>query len=260
MGPKFAQSQSSGADRSPQTTFAPPDQTGAAPTDPNLLVQLEMLRVLRGMQNDQGSRREPEEDEDWKAKTSLGKAAAGMRRHKTRLKSRPKAVIDEFRDSVLEGLNVKPGQPWSYVDMHKTVPWGQYRSLQRCYILMMNIIEHLDNGDIAQGTALACQSSKAIQQCALQQGNWKVAWGFTGLHDPLTRRTFAGSLEELEVVADWLKAEEEIHQKARKGVSANLSDQESDDGSRRKSKAEKKAAGAAAKAKASAVAKAKAAP
>ena len=195
---------------------------GGALPDTSALVQLEMLRMLRGMRDEDRRRQGPDgedlfADEDRPA-TSLGKAVAGMTRHRDRMKSRPRAIVEQFREDCRDELAVRSDEPWSYPDMARRIEWGQYRGMQRSYILIMHVIELLDRGETMRAHALACQSAKAFHQVALSGGQWKVAWALTGLPDPLTRKRFAGTATELEAVADFVKAEEELDKKSRGGM------------------------------------------
>ena len=82
-------------------------------------------------------------------------------------------------------------------------------------MLFSHIVRLLDNGQPLRAQTLSVQSCKACHQACLSGGQWRLAWPFTGLPDPLSRRRFAGSASELEVMADWIKAEDEIEKKAK---------------------------------------------
>ena len=73
---------------------------------------------------------------------------------------------------------------------------------------------------------MAIQSAKAFHQCSADLGNWKVAWAYFGVVDPLARKKWAGTARELEVMADWIKTEEEVEKKARTSLKNNVSDGE----------------------------------
>ena len=77
-------------------------QAGTGPPDPSLLVSTEMLRMIREMRSEDKRRRGVGGEDlfldEAKAATSLGKAVAGMHRHCERLRTRPKAIIDQFRE------------------------------------------------------------------------------------------------------------------------------------------------------------------
>ena len=47
---------------------------------------------------------------------------------------------------------------------------------------------------------------KAKVQAVLQQGDWSAAWLLTGLADPLAKKEFGGTKEELAVVSGYMDA------------------------------------------------------
>ena len=119
---------------------------------------------------------------------------------------------------------------------------------------MANILELLDQGQGLQAQALTVQSMKAVHQCVLNNGSWKLGWPLTGLQDPLSRRKFAGSASELELMADFVRAEEEVEKKSKNtngGGNLKVSDGDNDDEDAKGAKSR------AAKAKAAAIAKKK---
>lgn len=110
--------------------------------DPNTLMNMEMFRMMKEMRDEDRRRRTRTEEcdsdsgEELRARTALGKAVAGMNRHKRRVSERPKAIIKEFKANVMEELGItSPKEPWRYVDTHRRITWGQYRTPQRAYIL-----------------------------------------------------------------------------------------------------------------------------
>ena len=70
--------------------------------DPPALASLEMLRMIREMRADDQRRRAEETDDSdllgqGKSATSLGKAMAGMTRHRARIRDQPRRIVDERR-------------------------------------------------------------------------------------------------------------------------------------------------------------------
>ena len=231
-------------------------QQGAR-VDPQLLASLEVLKLIREMRDDDRRRRAEETNDDdlfgsGRAATSLGKAMAGMVRHRARIKEQPRKIVDEFRSDAMLELNIRAGEPWAYPDLAKRISWGHFQGLQRCYLLFANVLDLLDQGQSLQAQALTCQSMKAVHQCVLNNGSWKLGWPLTGLQDPLQRRKFAGSAAELELMADFIRAEDEVEKKSRNptGNAIKTSDGEEDeDAKAARAKAAKAKAAAAAKKK-----------
>ena len=95
---------------------------------------------------------------------------------------------------------------------------------------------------------------KAVHQAVLNNGSWKLGWPLTGIQDPLAHRKFAGSASELELMADFVRAEEEVEKRFKNsngGGNLVVSDGDNEDGDSKKKLA------AQARAKAAAVAKPK---
>ena len=66
------------------------------------------------------------------------------------------------------------------------------------------------------GAALVTQCLKALHQCALDDGNWQLAWELSSLRDPLKKPKFGGSERELAAIAAHSKAITELEDRMRK--------------------------------------------
>jgi len=69
------------------------------------------------------------------------------------------------------------------------------------------------------------QCMKATHQVALI-GNWRTAWPYTMLADPLERRDHAGSAIEAETILGVVKTRDDLKQKIMKGTRDLVSDDE----------------------------------
>ena len=230
---------------------------GGGQIDPQALASIEMLRLIREMREDERRRRAEETDDSdlfgpSRSSTGLGKAIAGMTRHRARIREYPRRVIDEFREDSKIELNVRHGESWAFPDLAKRISWGHFQGLQRCYILFANILELLEQGQPLQAQALTIQSMKATHQCVLNNCNWKLGWPLTGIQDPLARRKFAGSATELELMANFVQAEEEVEKKSKGSSSSGAHAQQNDGGPDNMDEEAKAARRAAAKARAAA--------
>ena len=74
--------------------------------------------------------------------------------------------------------------------------------MQRVHFQYVAPIELMDAGRRRETHAQANQNSRSIGQYVLSGGNWKIAWNFCGVQDPLMKKRWAGSAAELEAVAD----------------------------------------------------------
>ena len=55
-------------------------------------------------------------------------------------------------------------------------------------------------------TAQLVQKLKAKVQSVLAGGDWQASWLLTGLPDPLARKEFAGSKEEMAIISGYMEA------------------------------------------------------
>ena len=151
---------------------------GRSSVDPNLIVWMELMKMVREMRED--DRRGKSDAHEWgdedaelgrSGSTNLGRAVRGMERHRARMRNAPRQVCDTFREDVKAELHFRPGDHWTYMDLHRRITWGHYTSLQRCYYLLTAVIQELDDGRPLAAQALATQSEKACHQSALSGGN-----------------------------------------------------------------------------------------
>ncbi len=110
------------------------------------------------------------------------------------------------------------------------------------------MLDLMEQGLYREAHAQVVQNAKSKHQMCLDGGSWRVAWQFSGLAEPLTKKKWAGTARELEVYADVVRAEDEIQKRGRNSLRGGLSDDDKDeDVEGKKTAAERKAAAAAAK-------------
>ena len=154
------------------------------------------MTLLGGTSSDSGS-----EDGDF---TKAGmKAVVTLNRLHKRIRERPSRVIAEFEKQ----------------------SWGKYKGLFRCAVMDAAAYELLRGGESQAAAAQLAQNMKAKLQAVLQGGDWNAAWLLTGLADPLQRREFAGTKEEMAVVSGYLEALSKLKKKVRE---SNQGSQEDD--------------------------------
>ena len=71
----------------------------------------------------------------------------------------------------------------------------------------------LDEGKSLECQALLAQCMKGTHQACLDNGSWKLGWHLTGLVEPMSRPRFGGSERELEAVAAYTRAIEDLEQR-----------------------------------------------
>jgi hypothetical protein len=201
------------------------------PPDLNALVQLEILRRLQSQGGD-----------DLFESTSVGQTgAAGIAKtlkslHCLRrmVQDRPRPVIKEFVGRTKEMLGVSEGQAWTMTDLNKRISWGRHKGLQRTHFMLSEIFTLLDNGKLHAAQALTVQCMKATHQAQLDDGSWHTAWHLTMLRNPLERQRFGGTERELEVIASYAKALEDLDSRMKRSRAhghEEVDAAENDDGS-----------------------------
>ncbi len=68
----------------------------------------------------------------------------------------------------------------------------------------------MDSGRVIESQAPCVQCMKGTYQTALDDGSWKLGWHLTTLRDPLAKPRFGGTERELEAVAAYSRAIEEL--------------------------------------------------
>ncbi|CAE7265379.1 unnamed protein product [Symbiodinium microadriaticum] len=134
------------------------------------------------------------------------KAVTSLHRLQQRIEKRPKQIYQEFEREIAEELGIVAGQAWTLKDYLRRQPWGKFKGIYRCAVMDAQVYEYLRAGNSEAATAQLCQNMKAKVQAVLQQGDWSAAWLLTGLADPLAKKEFGGTKEELAIVSGYMDA------------------------------------------------------
>ncbi len=198
--------------------------------DVEKLLQLEVIRAMRDMRGPRDAARDPLEtldfdDREKRAQTSLGRAVSRMDLFKTRVQDCPEMISDEYRLEIMQELGADDSIPWKYRDFARRIQWGMVKSMQRTFVMNMEVLELFDHGHVRQAHAQGVQNSKAIHQM-VNDDDRKVARQTTGLVKPLSRKKFAGTVFEREVCADFVHAEDELDRRARTLLKGSISNEE----------------------------------
>ena len=182
--------------------------------DPNLLVQMYMLKVLGKLMKDRGGAQDESLD-GLKVMKTLGR----MRALKRQLRHQPARVIREFEADWASELGGEH-KPWTWRDAAQSVRWGKFRSMHRVFVMLGSVQEELEKGQQnLQAEAQCVQCMKAVHQFALT-GNWQGAWPYTMLQDPLSQRDHAGTEVEAEAILAMLRTREDL----KKRIQTNTKD------------------------------------
>ena len=213
---------------------------GQAPADLMPLMMMNMILEKKDgkkKRRDRGDKREvsilggsDSEDSD-SGGEYLGKgmkAVTTLHRLHESIRRRPRRIIEQFEQEVLKELGVVQGQPWTLRDWVRKQSWGKFKGIQRCAVQDVEVYELIRNNEHQAAAAQVIQNLKSKVQCVLQGGEWQTAWLLTGLQDPLTRKEFGGSREEMAIVSSYIKALHDLKKKVRENQAANTGGDDDD--------------------------------
>ena len=180
-----------------------------------------------------GSSSESESEADDFTRSGM-KAVVSLNKMHKRILERPSRVCAEFEKEIVDELGVIQGQAWTLRDYIRRQSWGRYKGLYRCAMMDAAAYELIRNGESQAAAAQLAQNMKAKVQAVLQGGDWSAAWLLTGLPDPLARKEFAGTREEMAIVSGYLDALGKLRKKVREAHgSGRHDDEDAEDGGAR---------------------------
>lgn len=215
---------------------------GQSPTE---LMPLMMMSFMAQQQESQkrASRRKSRSSKDWdllggsssedssddnSKKDSGMKAVATLHKLQRRVHQHPRKVIASFEREIVEEMGVIPGQSWTVRDYLKKQHWGKFKGIYRCAVMDAVAYELLRSGHVEAGTAQLVQNMKAKMQSVIQNGDWTSAWLLTGIPDPLSKKEFGGTKEELAVISGYVNALQKIRKQVKEAQSAGQAKEEED--------------------------------
>ena len=148
------------------------------------------------------------------------KAVVSLRKLNNRIKRRPLRIVQEFERDLLRELGVVEGQAWSVKDWLKKQQWGKFKGLFRACIQDAAAYEYIRSGCPEAAAAQLCQNMKSKLQCVLAGGDWSSAWLLCALEDPLNRKEWAGSKEEMAIIAGYTNSLHKLRKKVRESTAA----------------------------------------
>ena len=157
------------------------------------------------------------------------KAVTTLNRLHRQVQDHPRRICELFEKEAREELGVVPGQSWTLKDYVKRQQWGKFKGIFRCAIMDVAAYEYIRSGQHESAAAQLIQNLKAKMQSVLQGGDWASAWLLTGLQDPLARREFAGSREEMAIVSGYVDALHKLQKRVREAKGQGSSGHEEDE-------------------------------
>ena len=161
-----------------------------------------------------GSSSESSDDDEPGSRSGLKSVVALQRLHR-QVQRHPQRVIRQFEKELVEELGVVEGQAWSVKDWLRKQSWGKFKGMYRAAIMDAAVYELLRSGDHQAAAAQTIQNMKAKLQSVLQGGDWTTAWVLTGLPDPLSKKEWAGSKEEMAVVTGYISSLHKLRKKVK---------------------------------------------
>ena len=154
------------------------------------------------------------------------KSVTSMHRMNKRITKHPKAIVREFERDLVRDLGVVPGQAWSIRDYLTKQNWGKFKGIYRTAVQDAAVIEYLRANNPDAACAQCVQNLKSKIQATLQGGDWTTAWMLCGLSDPLSRKDFAGSQNEMAVISGYISSLHKLKKKVKEAKEAGASKDE----------------------------------
>ena len=162
------------------------------------------------------------------------KAVSTLNRLHEQIRKKPKRIVQLFEKEIIEELGIVPGQAWTVRDYVRRQPWGKFKGIQRCAVMDCAVYELLRTNQPEAATAQLVQNLKAKVQSVLAGGDWQASWLLTGLPDPLARKEFAGSKEEMAIISGYMEALAGLKKKIKESSHAGADQEEEASGSTQK--------------------------
>lgn len=219
----------------------------------NTLVQMEILKTLRTKKKSSGKDKTSTSEDDTGPSDShssseetgklrgAGRAMQAYRRGKKSMQKRPLRHIRRYVKEVELQMGVTDGSAYKLSDYSKKLAWGKHRSLMRIHYAVSEALEQLLKGKTKLAGLQLVQLLRGVHQCSLDGGDWRTAWLLLHLPDPVERPRFGGEVQELEIVASYVKAMNELERKSRVlAAGGERGEEEVEGGKGKKGKGKKK--------------------
>lgn len=234
--PKSREGKNSGKEADFQKLMLKSLSSGASPSD---MVPLMMMQMMMQQQSNKKSRRRGRDrspgssDSDSSGDDELGKdpgmkSVATLHRLHRRVKHHPRDIIRNFEKELTEELGVVPGQSWTTRDWVRRQPWGKFKGIYRTAIQDCAVYEMIRAGQHDCAAAQVIQNLKSKVQSVLSNGDWQTAWLLCGLQDPLQKKEFGGTKEEMSVISGYINSLHKLKRKMKESQAVGAEDPEAD--------------------------------
>lgn len=195
--------------------------------DLNSLIQLELLRELRGNGKSKKNR-STDEKEDRSASdpdesssnegTKLrgaGKALRAYRKSRRHKRQNPLKYVRRYVKEVEEQLGVTDNSAYKLIDFTRRLQWGKFKTLMRFHYALSEVLQELLRGRPNLAALQVTQLLRATHQLCLDNGEWKTAWLLLDLPDPVQQPRFGGEVRDLETVAAYVRAMHDLEKRSK---------------------------------------------
>ena len=182
---------------------------GGAGADPTQLIQLEMLKVLKGMQKSRRGGDSDSDDYEKKKKTGF----QGVHTLKEDFAKNPKKIVKDYTTYVKTTLGVDGTlMPWRTRDLNKKLVrvFGKMRGLHRCHGMLAELFQLQLEGKTDHAAAYTVQAMKVLHQVAIDGGSWASAELLLPLGEGIEVSHFGGSEKEMVAIHAYHKALKEL--------------------------------------------------
>ena len=192
--------------------------------DIGTLVSLELLKTLKKSRK-KGRARSSSHSSEASSSSSRGqqvkpigtaKAFRNYRKARKALRRKPLRHVKRYLQEIEDFLGCDVSTPYRLADFTKKLSWGKMRTLQRCHLMTSEALQLLLQGNVEETALQLVLNLRAMYQCSLDGGSWTSAWLLTYLPDPLEKPRFGGEAQDLEIIAGYLKAMQELEKKGNK--------------------------------------------
>ncbi|CAK9004843.1 unnamed protein product [Durusdinium trenchii] len=195
-------------------------------TNLNALISMELLRTLKGKERRRDRVSSPagsdrSDDSSLESSSSRGKrggaskALRAYRQGHREMRRNPMRHVKRYIKEVEGHLGATKETAYALSDFTRRLNWGRQRTLLRVHFALSEILQTLLKNQPEQAALELVQLLRAVHQCSLDQGSWKTAWLLLRYTDPVEVPRFGGEPQELERVAGYLKALENLEKKSK---------------------------------------------
>ena len=193
------------------------------------LVTLELLKTIRGKSKARSSMSRTKDDSsDDSSDDSLeensklrgaGKAIRDFRQGHRKMKKDPIRHVKRYVQEVEESLGVQgTNVAYNLSDYSRRLQWGKQRTLFRIHVAVSELLQTQLKGHHELATLQSVQLLRAVHQSCLDGGSWRAAALLLQHPDPLDKPKFGGEPGQLEHIASYLKAIQDLERRSLAGA------------------------------------------